>query len=239
MSQCTGFGGGAVRDRIGQTMTSVGKAIEAALEHVVIYPPSQSEKYPTIFALHGRGADANDLLPLVESLGRRDALLIAPRAPFRFNLGGGFAWYEMGQDWTPHSATFGKSLDLLRNFLGQVKVGYPVDPSRIVLLGFSQGTVMSYAAALLEPSSVQGLVTLSGYVPLRSGLPLKLDDVKGLPVFISHGTYDDLIPVKFGREASELLKKAGAEVSFHEYLMGHEVNEETIMDLARWFKKLW
>jgi predicted esterase len=44
--------------------------------------------------------------------------------------------------------------------------------------------------------------------------------------------------VKFGREASDLLRNAGAEVSFHEYLMGHEVNEETIMDLARWFKKL-
>jgi phospholipase/carboxylesterase len=220
-------------------MSSVGKPIEAALRHVVVYPPSESAKYPTIVALHGRGADSNDLLPLVESLGRRDALVIAPRAPFPFNLGGGFAWYEMGQDWTPHPATFGKSLDLLRSFLEEVSAGYPVDPSRFVLLGFSQGTVMSYAAALLEPSSVQGIVALSGYIPLRSGLPLKLDGVRGLPVFISHGTYDDLIPVKFGREASELLKKAGAEVSFHEYLMGHEVNEGTIMDLARWFKKLW
>ena len=219
-------------------MSSVDKTIRASLEHIVVYPPSKREKYPTIIALHGRGADASDLVPLVESLGRGDALVIAPRAPLPFSLGGGFAWYDMGQDWTPHPVTFGKSLDLLRSFLVEVKAGYPVDSSRLVLLGFSQGTVMSYAAGLLEPSFVQGIVALSGYVPLRSGLPLKLDSLKGLPVFISHGTYDDLIPVKFGREAADLLRNAGAEVSFHEYLMGHEVNEETIMDLARWFKKL-
>lgn len=220
-------------------MPSIGKTIEAALEHVVIYPSSKSETYPTIIALHGRGTNANDLIPLVESLGREDAFIVAPCAPFPFQFGGGFAWYEMGQEWTPHPSTFGKSLDLLKSFLVQVKRGYPVDPARLVLLGFSQGTVMCYAAGLLESSSVQGIVALSGYIPLRSGLPLRLNELKELGVFISHGIYDEVIPPKFGLEASELLRNAGANVSYHEYLMGHEVNEEAIMDLARWFKKLW
>jgi len=219
-------------------MSNIGEPIDAALKHIVSYPPTKSEKYPTIVALHGRGADANDLLPLAESIGRNDMLMIAPRAPLPFNLGIGFAWYNMGQDWTPDPETFSTSLNLLKTFLTQVKAGYPVDPAKLILLGFSQGTVMTYASGLSEPSSVRGIAALSGYIPTRSGLPLKLDRLHGLPIFISHGTYDDLIPVRFGREASQLLGKAGADVSFHEYLMGHEVNGETIMDLARWFKKI-
>jgi len=220
-------------------MSSIGKSIEAVLEHIVVYPSSKSETYPTIIALHGRGANGSDLLSLVESVSGKDTLVVAPQAPFPFQFGGGFAWYDMGQDWTPHPSTFGTSLDLLRNFLVQVKAGYPVDPTKLVLLGFSQGTVMCYAAGLLEPSSVRGIAALSGYIPLRSSLPLTLDGLKGFEVFISHGTYDEVIPTKYGHEASELLRNAGATVSYHEYLMGHEVSEETIIDLARWFKKLW
>lgn len=57
-------------------------------------------------------------------------------------------------------------------------------------------------------------------------------------MFISHGAYDEIIPVKFGRESVELLKAAGADIVYHEYLMGHEVREETLCDLGVWMKKL-
>jgi len=127
----------------------------------------QKEKSRSLIELSGSvelTSSSRDLIPLVESLGRGDALIVAPRAPFPFQFGGGFAWYEMGEEWPPHPGTFGKSLDLLKSFLVQVKTGYPVDPARLVLLGFSQGTVMCYAAGLLEPSSVQGIVALSGYI---------------------------------------------------------------------------
>jgi phospholipase/carboxylesterase len=217
------------------------KSAKASLEHLVFYPETTASRHSTIVALHGRGTDEYDLLPLVEALGLSDLLVIAARAPFPFHPGGlmaGYAWYEPSQEGTPHPQTFQTSLNALRNFLGEIKVAYPVNPERLVLLGFSQGTVMAYAVGLLDPESVRGIAALSGYVPRESGLPFKIQQLNRLPIFISHGTLDIVIPVKFGRESAEFLKTAGADVTYLEYPMGHEVREETLRDLNDWMRKL-
>jgi phospholipase/carboxylesterase len=213
-----------------------GEPILASLEHVVFYPEKDRSRYATIVALHGRGTDESDLIPLVDSLGLEDVFVVAPRAPTPFGLGPGFAWYVLKEEGVPEPDTFLASLGRLREFLAEIKTGYPVDQQRIVLLGFSQGTVMAYAAGLLEPSSVRGIVALSGYIPVHSGLSLNLHELNGLDTFVSHGTYDELIPVRFGREAAELLKKAGAHVVYREYAMGHAVSENTMRDIATWAK---
>jgi len=218
-----------------------GKVTKASLKHLVFYPAATKTNYPTIVALHGRGTDEYDLLPLIESLQLPNALVVAPRAPLLFSLGGftrGFAWYEFGEEGIPDPATFRASLDVLRGFLGEITTTYPVDRERLVLLGFSQGTVMAYAAGLLDPGAIRGIAALSGYVRHRSELPLKLHDLNGLSVFISHGAWDDIIPVEFGRESAQLLKRAGADVLYREYLMGHEVREETLRDLSAWIRNL-
>lgn len=164
-------------------------------------------------------------------------LVIAPRAPLPFRFGGGFAWYDLSQEGVPHYETFVSSLELLRRFINEVKAGYPIDFERVILLGFSQGTVMAYAAALMEPTSFRGVAALSGYIPHRS-LPLNLEELNGFSVFISHGTDDPLIPVALGRESAELLKKAHANVAYHEYPMGHQVREDTLLDLSAWMKNI-
>ena len=160
-------------------------------------------------AIHGRGADENDLVPLVLSLERADVLLVSPRAPFPFPSGG-FTWYDIIEEATPDPKAFGVSLKLLRKFIDEIKAGYPVDPDRLVLVGFSQGTVMAHATALLNPASYLAVAALSGYIPLRSGLSFDLGGLKDRPFFISHGTYDELIPVKFGREAAQFLMQGGS-----------------------------
>ena len=57
-----------------------GESITSSLQHLVYFPEEVKQNYPTIVALHGRGTDAYDLIPLVESLGL-EMLVIAPRAP--------------------------------------------------------------------------------------------------------------------------------------------------------------
>lgn len=216
-----------------------GESISTSLDHYVFFPESSGDSHATIVALHGRGADAHDLVPLIEALALDDTLVVAPRAPMELNLGlgRGFAWYELGQEGIPDDRTFLPSLERLRKFLVDIKAGYPVDRDRLILLGFSQGTVMAYAAGLTDPASFSGIAALSGYVPTKSGLQLQLDKVNGFPVFVSHGTYDEIIPVELGRQAAELLKRAGANVIYREYLMGHQVSEETLGDLSNWMKK--
>jgi len=215
-----------------------GKSIDASLRHVVFFPDQTAQSYPTIVALHGRGANELDLLPLIQELGIDNLLVISARAPLPFESGmeGAFAWYKLSHGWLPHHETFLTSLEALQRFLQETKAGYPVDPKRLMLLGFSQGTVMAYAAALLNPRSFQRIVALSGYIPTKSGLQLKLKELADFPVFISHGTFDDLIPVQLGRESADLLKKAGADVVYREYSMGHQVSMETLRDLRAWMK---
>lgn len=217
-----------------------GEAIQTSLGHLVFHPDKETEDCPTIVALHGRGTDEYDLLPLIESLDLKDALIIAPRAPLRFNPGGfmgGFAWYDTSEGWEPHPQTFQTSLKLLQRFLVEIKAGYPVNPKRLILLGFSQGTVMSYAIGLTDPDSFRGIAALSGYVPTKSALHFQLQKLGAFSIFISHGTYDEIIPVKLGREAASLLRRAGAGVDYREYLMGHQVIDKTIADLSVWMKK--
>lgn len=218
-----------------------GKPAIASLEHLVFYPMTTAAQYSTIVALHGRGTDEYDLLPLIEALGLNNVLIISPRAPLRFSpggLSGGLAWYETSEEGVPRQETFQSSVAALRRFLIEVKAAYPVNPEQLVLLGFSQGAVMAYAVALQNPNSFRGIAALSGYIPSRSELAFKIQELNRLSFFISHGKYDDIIPAKLARESAEFLKAAGANVAYHEYPMGHEVREETLRDLGAWIKKL-
>ena len=158
-----------------------------------ILPFNGPQKYPAIIAIHGRGTNENDLVPLVLSLSIPNVLLVSPRAPFPFPYGG-FVWYDLAHEGVPEPNSFRTSIDMLQKFVGEVKQGYPVDSERVLLLGFSQGTVMAYATALLDPTSFLGVAALSGYIPHRSGLPLKLTNLNGFPVFMSHGSDDSIIP---------------------------------------------
>jgi phospholipase/carboxylesterase len=214
-----------------------GKTIAASLQHRVFFPSTARERYPAIIAIHGRGTNENDLVPLVLSLSLPNVLLVSPRAPFPYPYGG-FAWYDLAHEGIPEPNTFSTSIDMLRKFVGEVKQGYPVDSERLFLLGFSQGTVMAYATALLDPTSFLGVAALSGYIPHRSGLQLNLTNLNGFPVFISHGSDDSIIPTRFGRESAELLKRAGATVTYREYPMGHEVTEDTMRDLSEWLRSI-
>ena len=214
-----------------------GKSVAATLQHSVYLPTIAGKNFPTIIAIHGRGADENDLVPVVLALERSDVVLVTPRAPFAFPYGG-YAWYNLGQEGVPDAEALRSSLGLFRKFVDEVKAAYPVDSKRLILLGFSQGTVMAYATALLDPPAFRGVAALSGYIPHRPGVALQLSKLTDFPVFISHGSSDMMMPVRLGRESAELLRNAGADVTYREYLMGHEVTEAVIRDLKEWTRKI-
>jgi phospholipase/carboxylesterase len=84
------------------------------------------------------------------------------------------------------------------------------------------------------PERVRGVVMHSGYVPSGSGLGFKLEQAAGVPFFVAHGLYDEVIPVRFGREAHEYLGGIGAKVTYQEYPIGHSISEESLDDLSEW-----
>jgi phospholipase/carboxylesterase len=187
---------------------------------------------PAVVLLHGMGADEYDLLPLARQL-PGNAIYISVRAPLPFEWGGA-TWHRISEDIQPDPETFRKSFDLLQRFLSQAKSTYPIDPDRLYLLGFSMGAGMAVATVLRDPSSVAGIAALSGYLPEDVGIDYDWKDIAGKPIFIGHGSVDPLVPPDRSHRMSSLLTEAGADVSFHEYPMGHSISEDEFQDLVAW-----
>ena len=184
--------------------------------------PAEGEAEGALVLFHGRGADENDLFPLLDALDPERRLHgYTPRGPLSLPPGGAH-WYILGGLGTPERETFSASYAALAEFLD----GLPCE--RLVLGGFSQGTAMAYALALFQGRPrPDALLAMSGFIPSVDGYELDLD-----PPFpriaIVHGTLDGMIPVEWGRAARDTLEEAGAEVSYLESQTGHSIDPAAI-----------
>jgi phospholipase/carboxylesterase len=213
------------------------KLIESSLVHKILPPRAKLlEANPTVILLHGRGANEDDLLGLSEYLDER-LFTISVRAPYPFEWGGGFTWFDILEAGKPEPAMHAESYRRLMQFIADVTRGYPVDRSKVFLLGFSMGTMMSYTLALSHPELFRGVIANSGYIPEDAGIAYEWNKLNGLPFFIAHGTQDPIVPVQYGKRAVELLKATSARVEYHEYMMGHEISEEGLNDISLWLTR--
>jgi phospholipase/carboxylesterase len=135
----------------------------------------------------------------------------------------------------PDPATFRATFARASAWLDALLADHGVAMERTVLGGFSQGAVMSYALGLSrgrpQPAA---LVALSGFIPTVERLDLDLDDRRGLPVAIGHGTYDPVIGVEWARQARERLEAAGAAVTYRESPLPHGIDPRFLRELAPW-----
>lgn len=208
--------------------------IQTTLTHKLLPPRTKIPgNPPCLILLHGRGANEDDLLGLAEYLDER-LFIISARAPFDFQSGGGYTWYDILDIGRPEPKMFSESYKKLVQFFEDIKKGYAVDPAKVFFCGFSMGTMMSYAIALTHPDAVAGVIANSGYVPEETDLKFHWDKVKRKPFFVAHGTFDPVIPVMFSRRAKALLEQAQAAVWYREYDMGHQITEETLNDMMSW-----
>ncbi len=213
------------------------KTLQTSLQNKIREPKNKkSAASPALILLHGRGANEDDLLGLSDYLDER-LFIVSARAPFSFQLGGGFTWYDLEEVSRPEPKMFAESYAKLLQLFNDVKTQCPVDPAKIFLCGFSMGTVMAYALALTHPGSIKGVIANSGYVPEQTDLTLQWENIKGKPFFVAHGKYDPVIPLVFAQRAQDLLMKADAHVSYHEYDMAHQITEESLNDIMGWITK--
>jgi phospholipase/carboxylesterase len=174
---------------------------------------------------HGRGADADDLEPLLDHLDPDRRLLgIFPRGPL-FLPPGGRHWYIVRQVGFPDPGTFLPTFEGLAAHLESILAERAIPWAQAAVGGFSQGAVMGYALALgagrPRPAAV---VAFSGFIPSVEGFDLALADRAGLPVSISHGSLDPVISVTFGRDARDRLTAAGLAVRYREDAVGHTIS---------------
>ena len=141
---------------------------------------------------------------------------------------GGAHWYRLGGIPTPDPETFLPTFEAAAAFLD----GLPVPLDRIVLGGFSQGAVMSWALGLgagrPRPAAI---IALSGFMPEVEGFALDLDGLEGYPIAVAHGSLDPVIPVEFGRAAAERVRDAGADVLWRETPVPHTIDPRVLPEL--------
>ena len=200
--------------------------------------PAAVEPAGALVLLHGRGADENDLYPLLDALdpGRR-LLGVTARGPLSLPPGGAH-WYAVGSIGYPDRETFHPTYVQLTGWLDSFLADHGLAHERLVIGGFSQGTVMSYAAALgRDRPAPAGILALSGFMPTVEGFALDLDAAAGLPVAIGHGALDPVIGVKFGRDARDRLEAAGADVTYEESQMAHSIDPRFLAGLPAWVQR--
>jgi phospholipase/carboxylesterase len=187
--------------------------------------PAAAEAAGALVLLHGRGADEQDLFPLLDALDpQRRYHGYTPRAPLALPPGGAH-WYVVPRVGYPDPETFGASYRLLEEWLAALPY------ERVVLGGFSQGAVMAYALGLGQGRPrPAALIALSGFIPEVEGWEPNLSPPFP-PIAIAHGTYDPVIPIELGRHARDVLEAAGAEPRYHEFPGQHWVDPDVLIEL--------
>ena len=201
--------------------------------------PAAGTPEGALVLLHGRGADEADLLPFLDLLDPRRRLVgITPGAPL-FLPPGGRHWYAVPRVGHPDPATFAQTWATLTAFVDAIPAATGVPWERIILGGFSQGSVMAYALGLgAGRPSPAGIVAMSGFVPTVADWEPDLAARAGLPVWIAHGRNDPVISVEFGRAARDLLTAGGLDVTYEESDAAHHVDPRAIAALPAWVERV-
>ena len=206
---------------------------DAPIEISMSATPSAS-----VIWLHGLGADGNDFEPVVKMLNLPHVRFILPHAAFKkVTANNGYemrAWYDVF-GFAPGSredeAGVHESQAYIESLIAtEVKRGIPA--KRIVLAGFSQGGAVVLHTALRHSRALAGVMALSTYLPLK--LTLAKEKTKAnqtIPIFMAHGTLDNVISLSTCRVSFEVLQTQHYNIQWHEYPMAHSVNQAEIDDI--------
>jgi phospholipase/carboxylesterase len=211
--------------------------MKLSLEYLVREPKIKLDKNPLLLLLHGYGSNEEDLFSFATEL-PDEYYIVSARAPYNMQ-NGVYAWYAINFDADENKFSDHEqakiSRDLIAKFIDELIQTYPIDSKNVTLVGFSQGSILSYAIALSHPDKVQRVVALSGYVsePILEDNYLR-NELSKLKIFHSHGTADQVIPVEWARKTKPFLEKLGINSTYKEYPVGHGVAPQNFYDFKNW-----
>lgn len=209
------------------------------LEHITRKPSQPATgKSPLILLLHGYGSNEEDLFSFAEELPDH-YFIVSAKAPIEMQPYGN-AWYHITIDENGVKSSDNKgareSRDIIAQFIDEVVTAYDLDKHNVTLVGFSQGTILSYAVALTYPEKVKNVIGLSGYIN-EEIIDLKSNpSYAHLNIYNSHGTVDQVIPITEARKTPGYLKNIGIESTLGEFPVGHGVHPTNFYEFKEWLK---
>jgi predicted esterase len=186
--------------------------------------PSLADARLVAILVHGRGASAEDILSLTYEIRVKDVAYLAPQAASR-------SWYPYSflSPIEQNEPGISSGLRVLGGLVEQAgKEGVP--PSRVVLMGFSQGACLSLEFAARHAQRYACVAGLSGGLIGPPGTPRNYSGtMDGTPVFLGCSDIDPHIPLERVHETADLFRKVGAAVDERIYpRMGHTVNRDEL-----------
>ena len=192
-----------------------------ALHGPTLAPASGGKPKQLVILLHGVGSDGDDLIGLAPYFQKvlPDALFVSPDAPFAFdmappNLQAGHQWFSL-QDMSPEARLAGAetAAPILDAYIDQQLVETGLTDDKLVLIGFSQGTMMALHVGLRRADPMAGII---GYSGMLVGEELLADAIQSRPpVLLVNGDADDVVPVQALPIAVAALEAAGVGVIHH------------------------
>lgn len=197
---------------------------------------SESSPAPAAIVLHGRGSNEADLLNFASQFPA--ALeVISLRAPTP--LGPGYTWYELDlsagglEKSQPDGEDFRQSRELIDASVESAIDAFDLDPDRIGIAGFSQGSVVGMGSILERPDLYHWVAAHHGYLPATHH-DVDRFDADSRAAFLAVGEADDVIPASRGEEAAERLSAAGLDVTLQSYPVGHGIGQAELQDAVQW-----
>jgi phospholipase/carboxylesterase len=202
----------------------------------------------TVIFLHGLGDDGHGWSDVVPALGLPSTMRVRflfPHAPeIAVTINDGYvmpAWYDLLDN------DFNARADLSGVHASRVHVDHliarerkrGIAHQRIVLGGFSQGGALALYAGLRHPVRLAGLISLSAYLIDPATLPAEAASAnRDVPIFMAHGSADDVVRYDWGEASRLLLERDGWSVAWHVYPMGHGAVAEEIAEMGRFIEQV-
>jgi len=206
---------------------------------------AKGEHKATVIILHGLGDTAAGWASLAGMFAIPGVKFVFPTAPMRpITLNNGMVmtgWYDLSsldkveeqedEDGIRESWRFVQDLVSEEEAAG-------IDASKVIVGGFSQGGAIAMMAARSK-KKLAAIVGLSTYMPLRNASEgILSDENRSTPILMCHGEGDMVINFNYGSESAKLLEAAGSDITFKNYMMGHEACIDELEDVKAFLQKV-
>jgi len=210
---------------------------------------------PLVILLHGYGAPGDDNVALADVLkGPAGIRWMFPEGFLRFDMGYGDAraWWMIDMDRLEADRRAGRVRDLsaevppglvqarqaLEKFVTALPRVLPIDSRHTVIGGFSQGAMLTCDLVMRTAFPCAGLIQLSGTLLAKQDWRPSVGKRAGLPVFLSHGVQDQILPYVMAERLRDELIHAGLNVQWHGFHGGHEIPEPVLARLSGFISKV-
>jgi len=185
--------------------------------------------------LHGWTGDENSMWVFARNLAD-NYLLVAPRGLHKDSTTG-YSWRPFRADSLarPSLEDLKESADALLQLVDEYAAKNQTDAGQFDIMGFSQGAALTNVMLCLHPDRINKAAVLSGFMPSGMNDIIARKPLINKPVFVAHGTQDNMVPIDRARASMSLLEQAGAKTTYCEAEVGHKVSAGCLRGLVEFF----